>query len=138
MAGRFLLIEFDDEATATHLREQIDVASRKGKGFRVVGLFARPGNFCKCPSRVWITERGKAAKVKRGAKFGWSVCTDCKRPLPVMSFLKNLIAPEDIIRPPRYDIVSNDSAKAIPVGFYTHGLSAPALAERRFTDPQDQ
>lgn len=120
MAGRYLLIEFDDEATATILRAQIDNATRKGKGFRVVGLFARPGpTFCRCGK--WVTTRTENATTKRGAKFGWSVCTLCKKPAPTMGFLRNLIRPVDIINPPRYDIVNRS------LGFYTYGLSAVTL-----------
>jgi len=135
MAGRFLLIEFDDDTSATLLREQINAATRKGRRFRVVGMFARPDNFCSCDIRVWTTIKGKGeAKTKRGAKFGWLVCTSCKRPIPMMSFLKNLIAPEDIIKAPRYDIVNNDSKKTTSVGFYTYGLNAQALSSAKFDE----
>lgn len=129
MAGRFLLIEFDDEATATHLREQIDAATRKGKGFRVVGIFARPERFCRCGT--WISERGKPSTLKRGAKFGWSVCTECKRPAPIMSFLKNLLAPTDIVSPVIHDTIDNKGQEA-ELGFYTYGLSAPTLQAQKF------
>jgi len=130
MAGRYLLIEFDDDATASRLREQIDVASRNGKGYRVVGLFARPGNFCKCGS-AWVNEARKQARTKRGGKYGWQVCLDCRRPVPVMSFLKNLIKPADIIGVPQYDIV-NQLGKPQSMGFYTHGLTAPTLGAHNF------
>lgn len=126
MAGRFLLIEFDDEATASRLREQIDAATRKGKPYRVTGLFARPSGFCSCESRVWINDRTGASKTKVGAKFGWVVCTECKRPLPLMSFLKNLIAPSDIIQPTRHDMITT-KGQHIDVGFYSYGLTATAL-----------
>lgn len=120
MAGRYLLIEFDDSASADTLRAQIDSASLKGRPFRVVGLFSRPGpNFCRCGT--WTTERGRPATTKRGPKFGWYVCTTCKLPIPAMSFLKNLIAPKDIIRPPRYDILKKS------ISFYTYGLTATSL-----------
>lgn len=135
MAGRYLLIEFDDEATASHLREQIDVASRKGKGYRVVGLFARPGNFCKCGA-AWVNGARQQAQTKRGAKYGWQVCLNCKRPVPVMSFLKNLIKPSDIISAPSYDIV-NHLGKPQAMGFYTHGLTAVSNGYHRFTETED-
>lgn len=120
MAGRYLLIECDDEAQATSLRAQIDNASRKGKGFRVVGLFARPGPvFCRCGK--WQTTRATTSTLKRGKKYGWMVCTECKKPAPSMGFLFNLIRPVDIINPPRYDIANQQ------LGFYTAGLSAVSL-----------
>lgn len=117
MAGRYLLIEFDDSASADTLRAQIDTASLKGKPFRVVGLFSRPGpNFCGCGT--WINDRGKKSTTKVGPKFGWVVCTTCRLPIPDMRFLKNLIAPSDIIKPPRYDILKKW------LSFYTYGLTA--------------
>lgn len=101
MASRYLLIEFDDEHSATRLREQIDNASRKGKGFRVVGLFAKPqAPYCECAREV--TTRQRASTLKRGMKFGWYVCTVCKRPSSGISFLFNLVKPEEIINPPKW------------------------------------
>lgn len=105
MASRYLLIEFDDEQQATNLRAQIDNASRKGKRFRVVGLFAKPTNYCQCNPERQVTQRGKPARVKRGAKFGWFVCLECKRPTSTFSFLTNLLKPSDIIDPPVFDAV---------------------------------
>lgn len=126
MAGRYLLIEFDDAAQADTLRAQIDNATRKGKKFRVVGMFSRPGpKFCRCGT--WTTERGKIATTKRGAKFGWMVCTVCKLPAPVMSHLRNLVRPHDIIEPPKYDTKHK-------VGFYCYGLDLPPLAN--FKEPK--
>jgi len=115
MAGRFLLIEFDDEQSASRLRAQIDKASMSGKRFRVIGLFSRPGpKFCKC--ETWESNRGSKSTIKIGAKFGWAVCTTCKLPAPSMSFLRNLIKPHDIIDPPKYDTKHK-------VGFYCYGLT---------------
>lgn len=125
MAGRYLLIEFDDVETANRMRAQIDAASRSGKKFRVIGLFSRPGpEFCRCGD--WISRRGHQAPTKRGEKFGWTVCLQCKKPVPIMSFLKNLIKPKDIIAPPMYDIVNQ------PMGFYPYGLTLPTLGKGGF------
>jgi len=120
MASRYLLIEFDDEATATRLREQIDNASRAGKAFRVVGLFAKPGpNFCRCGT--WTTDRGNVSSLKYGRKFGWQVCKTCRRPAPIISFLKNLIQADEIINPSTHD--SLDGRHKLT--FYPMGMSAP-------------
>lgn len=125
MAGRFLLIEFEDENTAEALRAQIDSASLRGKKYRVVGMFSRPGpTFCGCGN--WITSRGTSAKVKRGAKFGWSVCLICKKPVPVMSFLKNLILPHQVIDAPQHTIAGQS------MGFYTYGMTAVTLGTAKF------
>lgn len=96
MAGRYLLIEFDDEASASSLRAQIDNATKKGKRFRVVGLFARPGTSCIC-----LITQGQRAKdiVQRGGKFGWWLCKTCGKPRLGDHQLKNLITPPEILSP---------------------------------------
>lgn len=120
MAGRYLLIEFEDEASASTLRAQIDKASQAGKPFRVIGLFAKPGpTFCRCGK--WTTDRSGAAKTKVGKKFGWVLCTDCKKPAPIISFLRNLIKPEEIIRPQSHKALDGKT----DLMFYPYGLSAP-------------
>lgn len=122
MAGRYLLIEFDDAAQADALRAKIDAASKAGKEYRAVGLFAKPGpTFCGCGN--WESARGKPSVTQRiGRKFGWVVCTQCKLPVPSLQFLFNLIKPRDIINPPKADILKKK------LGFYTYGLSAQSLA----------
>ena len=132
MAGRYLLIEFDDEASAERLRAQINQATRNGKGFRVVGLFARPGPaFCGCGT--WTTERGRPATTKIGRKFGWAVCTVCRKPAPIMSFLRNILRPIDIIDPPLYS-VSRPGHSAQDIGFHFLGISAPSLGAKGFEE----
>lgn len=126
MAGRYLLIEFDDATQADTLRAQIDNATRKGKRFRVIGMFARPGpKFCKC--ETWVTERGKVSTLKSGAKFGWMVCTTCRLPAPVMGYLRNLIRPHDIIDPPKYDTKHK-------VGFVANGLTLTSLSNFNYEE----
>jgi len=120
MGGRYLLIEFDDEASASRLRAQIDSATLKGRPFRVVGLFAKPGpRFCRCGT--WTTSRGQVSTLKFGAKFGWQVCTTCKRPAPIISFLRNLLKPEDVIQPQTHDTLDGK----MKLQFFPLGLSAP-------------
>ena len=104
MGARYLLIEFDEETSALKLKEQIDGLSRRGKPFRVVGLFAKPTNYCECGIDTWTTTARRVATTKRGRKFGWHVCTTCKRPTASESGLVNLIAPSDIINPRRFDL----------------------------------
>jgi hypothetical protein len=102
VAGRYLLIEFDDAASADALRAQIDNASHKGKRFRVVGLFSKPTGYCQCDPQNHVTTRSNTSTLKRGKKFGWWVCSVCKRPAPSLSGLRNLLKPRDIIDPPRW------------------------------------
>lgn len=100
MAGRYLLIEFDDEASALSLRAKIDNAAKAGKKFRVVGLFARPGKACSCVAPP--TDRAKD-RVVRGGKLGWWLCTYCHKPRLGNHQLHNLIDPKEVIEPPRLD-----------------------------------
>lgn len=107
MAARYLIIEFDDEAQANALRARIDNATRNGKKFRVVGLFAKATNYCKCDPKIHITTKTHTAPLKRGRKFGWWVCTVCRRPVSAMAGLVNLIKPRDIIDPPTFEVAIN-------------------------------
>lgn len=98
MAGRYLIIEFDDEQDAEKLRAQVDAATQKGRKYRTVGLFARPGKVCICSNIA--AERGRSRDmVARGGRFGWWVCTKCKKPRLGNHELKNLIPQNGIIDP---------------------------------------
>lgn len=129
MARRYLLIEFDDEATANTLRGRIDEATRKGKKYRVVGLFAKPGpDFCRCgedlPYDPHVYERGRkyiASKV--GRRLGWRVCLECKKPLAQVGALKNMLEPEDIIDP---DVHIGRPYKGVRYNLMFHFLSIGA------------
>ena len=106
MAARYLIIEFDDEASANALRARIDNATRNGKKFRVVGLFAKATNYCKCDPKTQVTTKTHTAPLKRGKKFGWWVCLVCRRPVSAMAGLVNLIKPRDIIDPPTFEVTN--------------------------------
>lgn len=67
--ARYLLIEVDDNATADRMRAQIDNA---GKPMRVVGLFSKASQLCKCDIRSETSVRG--------VKFGWRLCPECRKP----------------------------------------------------------
>jgi hypothetical protein len=69
---RYLLVEVDDNASADRMRAKIDAATEAGKGMRVVGVFAKPSSLCGCEVR--------SEKSVRGAKFGWWLCPECRRP----------------------------------------------------------
>ena len=132
MPGRYLLIEFDDEATASLLREQINAATRKGKRFRVVGWFARPGRPCQCS----IVGERSADLVKRGGKFGWWVCTRCKRPRLGNHDLQNLITPPELESFAVIDGVDMLAKAPLPNLFMRHAanislITLPADVARR-------
>ena len=72
---------------------------------RVVGVFDKPGpDFCGCGPKNWFASRVREKRTKRGPKFGWEVFLVCKKPVPVMNFLKNLLSPEEIINPTTDDL----------------------------------
>lgn len=107
MASRYLLIEFDDSVAADKMLERINNASREGKRFRAIGYFAKPTPpYCRCGKET--TTKAQATTLKRGRKFGWFVCTVCKRPSSMISGLVNLIRPRDIIEPQMYDPVHTE------------------------------
>lgn len=128
MAGRYLLIEFDDEQSASSLRAQIDAASKKGKKFRVVGLFARPGKPCTCSI---IGERSKDL-VKQGSKFGWWLCQRCGKPRLGNHQLKNLIIPTEVIEPAQFDGVDMLSVTSEEIPYIRHAsfISLITLPEK--------
>jgi len=104
VASRYMIIEFDEEAPANKLRAQIDNATKAGKPFRVVGLFAKPTHYCDCGVDKWTGTKSQPATTKRGRKFGWWVCIECRRPAASISGLVNQINPDDIINPPTFDL----------------------------------
>lgn len=114
MASRYLLIEFDDADGAEKLKERINEASRAGKAYRVVGLFAKPTNYCQCDPNTKITTKVSPSVLKRGKKFGWWVCTQCKRPDSSISGLRNLLNPHDIIKSPQWALRSEQWSHYIP------------------------
>lgn len=102
MGSRYLLLEFDDDEAAAKLQLQINEASLRGRPYRVIGLFAKPTKYCECDPKNHTTGRAGDATLKRGRKFGWWVCTTCKRPSDGLHGLVNLLKPSDIISPPTW------------------------------------
>ena len=126
MASRYLLIEFDDEDSALKLKERIDAA--QGKRFRVIGLFAKPTSYCQCGIAGQTETKATKSRLRRGKKFGWWVCTVCKRPTSAISGLVNLLKPRDIINPPTWegpDIYKNQTQWT----HYIPTISGNALGE---------
>lgn len=131
MPSRYLLIEFDDAESADALKQRIDATG--GKKFRVIGLFAKPTAYCQCPLDGQTETKASPAKIKRGKKFGWWVCTECRRPTSSLSGLVNLLKPRDIIDSPTWE--APDTNRGITKWtHYIPSLSGLALGEpgRRF------
>lgn len=98
--GRYMIIEFDEKEPALKLKKQIDEAARNGRGFRVVGYFARPDEYCVCPKNK--TEMKNYQSPKWDRKLGWHICQSCKKPWPAGA-LKNQLGVEKVINPARYE-----------------------------------
>ena len=104
MASRYVLLEVDDVQLAERLMEKFNDGSRRGSAYRVVGYFAKPTDYCQCGVETWTTTSRRVSTTKRGRKFGWYVCTTCKRPTASESGLVNLIDPSDIINPQHFNL----------------------------------
>lgn len=126
MASRYLLIEFDDEESALKLKEKLDAT--EGRRFRVVGLFAKPTAYCQCGVNTWTTTKASPANIKRGKKFGWWVCTECRRPTSSLSGLVNLLKPRDIINSPTWD-APDMNGRPTKWTHYISALSGLALGD---------
>lgn len=119
MGSRYLLIEFDDDAASDTLRAQIDKATRSGKKFRVVGLFAKPRNLCEC-SKYQLQDYRAAERVVRGARFGWWLCRRCKKARMGDHQLENLMTPADIIDAPELHGVDPYMPDPRPSSYFFH------------------
>lgn len=79
MMGRYVLLEFDDDATAETLCARINAATASGKPYKVIGIFQRPPTKrCECVQpeadashrRTWV---------RRHLRTGFWYCTNCRR-----------------------------------------------------------
>lgn len=74
MAGRFLILEFDDRDAAEvfagneHMMSQI--------GAKPMAMFMRPEKFCTCPDR----NRQNVKNWRKGKRTGLYLCLVCKKP----------------------------------------------------------
>lgn len=101
--GRYLLIEFDEAESAVKLKKQVDQAARSGKSFRVIGYYASPevDMSCECDPDSYTFNRGRPySPSKQVHKTGWTKCLDCGKYRQHYIMMKNLLAPEKIIKPP--------------------------------------
>lgn len=74
MAGRYVILEFDDKDSAqsflmnSHMPETL--------GFKTLAVFLKPSKFCDCPDKG----RQHVNNWKKHSKFGLYVCLRCKKP----------------------------------------------------------
>jgi hypothetical protein len=77
--GKYILLEFEDDAQAEALISKINAAHARGKRFWVVGIFQRPPKKrCECP----LAESSRLSTTKRHYKTGFVYCTRCRRVMP--------------------------------------------------------
>lgn len=102
--ARYIVVEVEDNAAAQELidslTEKTSDAIRAGNLMRVVGTFVRPNRTCQCPDWQTVNYRDPTklkneAGVERGLKFGWWVCSRCKRPRKAGHQLVNQLLPSD-------------------------------------------
>lgn len=99
--ARYVVIEVSDNQVAENLVETINKQTKQGSPFRVVGLFVKPIRTCQCSNARYANYREDKAKhgwsggVERGEKFGWWICTKCKRPRKAGHTLVNQITASD-------------------------------------------
>lgn len=88
--ARYVVIEFDENEDAEEFvkaTNELNAHARDERlSFRrrVVGVFVKPGKTCTCWDGKWINsgDKNRDAGIARGEKFGWWVCTRCKKPRP--------------------------------------------------------
>jgi len=68
--ARYVILEFDDNDTADRFISKLGTVST----FRVIGLFFKPTNYCRCGA---YSDAEVVRKVKRHKKFGVWVCRTC-------------------------------------------------------------
>jgi hypothetical protein len=85
--AKYLLFEFDDDQLADDRLESLK--EHGPPGLRVVAVWKKPTLFCDCPP----DQQGKS---KRGAKYGWYICTTCKKCRPGFQCPVNLLHPPDL------------------------------------------
>jgi ribosomal protein L37AE/L43A len=74
MAGRLVILEFDDSLSADSFVENTNMASHLA--YRVLGLYVKPETYCQCPDKRRQTVKNWA----RGKKTGLWLCKTCKKP----------------------------------------------------------
>ena len=74
MAGRYVLLQFDDKDAAEAFVENDHLPSQLG--FKVEAMFLQPTKFCTCPDKA----RHDVRNWVKNRKFGLYVCKVCRKP----------------------------------------------------------
>jgi hypothetical protein len=82
---KYVMIEFDDDGKAEGFIKKIEASA--APDYRVAAVYQEPKTYCVCP----ITDNYHKNQVSRGAKFGWWVHTNCRKPRKGGHQLQNLL-----------------------------------------------
>lgn len=84
--ARYVLVEFDDDTTANEFIKRIYKAS-KTKRFRILGVFKKPTEYCKCGP---IASTQYTTALARGPKSGWFIHLECGLPRNMSQCPRNI------------------------------------------------
>lgn len=80
--ARYIVVEFADNGDAEAFISAVAGDSKVDGKRRVVGVFVKPIKLCGCADWRHINygDKNREHEVVRGERFGWWICTRCKRP----------------------------------------------------------
>lgn len=73
MAGRYIILEFDDKVDAEAFVTNPNLSM---VGAKPVAMFLKPNKFCTCPDKL----RQNNSNWRKHSKFGLYICMRCKLP----------------------------------------------------------
>lgn len=74
MAGRYVVLQFDDKALAEAFLAQDRALEHDGA--EVIAVYLKPSQFCECPDKTRVNLKNW----RKHRKYGLYVCTRCGRP----------------------------------------------------------
>lgn len=74
MAGRYVILEFDDREAANAFVANSNLPDQLG--FEVKAMYLRPSKFCECPDK----QRQNNSNWKKHKRYGLFVCANCGMP----------------------------------------------------------
>jgi hypothetical protein len=139
--ARYVVVEFADNGAAEEFIagiNQLNKTIRKDGlvdfGRRVVGVFVKPGKTCGCPdaNRANYGDKNwQPATIARGAKFGWWVCSRCKRPRKAGHSLVNQLRLSETYEGSIYEDYEFGVTDLGISGFHTKQIDRPKKLRRK-------
>ena len=146
--ARLVVVEFQDNVEAIAFIKELDSSNsanrREGHSFRrrVVGVFIPPGARCGCGD--WnlanIRNPDKAgnngAGIVRGEKFGWWVCTRCKKPRMGSHTLVNQMTLSETYEGPTHEQPAGTGTAACAYEVQIDSLGIAGIAKKNIDRPK--